>query len=35
MEGYKYSHEGFYLFPDKHGQSIRALLRGDAPRISS
>lgn len=35
MEGYKYSHEGFYLFPDKHGQSMRALLRGDAPRIFS
>lgn len=26
MEGYKYSHEGFYLLPDKHRQSIRALV---------
>jgi hypothetical protein len=32
-ESYSYSREGFYSFPDKNGQSIRALLRGDAPNL--
>jgi hypothetical protein len=32
-DSYSYNNDGFYLFPDKKGQSVRALLRGNAPNL--